>query len=161
MTVKTIIDEDFTNYKLPSMLIGTAFCNWKCCKEANLPVTTCQNHPIAAQKNIDIPTDEILRRYTQNPITQAVVIAGLEPFLQYQEIFDLINAFRSEGIEDPIVLYTGYNKEEISAEISMLSMFKNIIVKFGRFIPGHTAHFDEILGVNLASNNQYAEVISW
>jgi hypothetical protein len=39
-------------------------------------------------------------------------------------------------------------------------MFDNIIVKFGRFIPDDEKRFDEVLGVELASHNQYAEVIS-
>lgn len=38
--------------------------------------------------------------------------------------------------------------------------WKNIIVKFGRFIPNQHPHYDEVLGINLASDNQYAEKIS-
>ena len=38
--------------------------------------------------------------------------------------------------------------------------FRNIIVKFGRFIPDQESHYDEVLGVNLASNNQYAKKLS-
>ena len=36
----------------------------------------------------------------------------------------------------------------------------NIIIKFGRFVPMQQPHFDPILGVNLASDNQYAKQIS-
>ena len=39
-------------------------------------------------------------------------------------------------------------------------LYSNIIIKFGRFIPNREPHFDEVLGVNLASNNQYAKRIS-
>ena len=39
MRLKALIDEDFTNYKKPSMFIGTISCNWKCCKEQNLDVS--------------------------------------------------------------------------------------------------------------------------
>ena len=35
--------------------------------------------------------------------------------------------------------------------------FKNIIIKYGRYIPDQEPHYDEVLGVNLASDNQYAE----
>jgi hypothetical protein len=41
-----------------------------------------------------------------------------------------------------------------------LTRFDNIIVKFGRYIPDNKPHFDEVLGVNLASPNQYAKKIS-
>ena len=42
----------------------------------------------------------------------------------------------------------------------MLYDYKNIIIKYGRYIPNQTPHRDEVLGVNLASDNQYAERIS-
>ena len=32
-----------------------------------------------------------------------------------------------------------------------------IIVKFGRFRPNQEKHFDEVLGIYLASNNQYGK----
>jgi hypothetical protein len=38
-----------------------------------------------------------------------------------------------------------------------LKNFDNIIIKYGRYIPGQEKHFDETLGVYLASDNQYAE----
>ena len=62
--------------------------------------------------------------------------------------------------QDDIVIYTGYNKEEIGNKINILKQFPNIIIKFGRFIPGHEKHYDDVLCVELASNNQFAEVIS-
>ena len=34
---------------------------------------------------------------------------------------------------------------------------KNVIIKYGRFIPNEKSHWDEILQVNLASSNQFAE----
>jgi len=37
---------------------------------------------------------------------------------------------------------------------------KNIIIKYGRFIPDKEKHYDEVLGIYLASDNQYAERIS-
>ena len=54
MKVKDIIDEDFTNYKAPSMFIATCYCNWKCCREQGISESICQNNPIVKQKNIDI-----------------------------------------------------------------------------------------------------------
>jgi hypothetical protein len=41
-----------------------------------------------------------------------------------------------------------------------LKQFPNIVVKFGRYVPKCEAHFDEVLGIKLASPNQYAERIS-
>ena len=52
------------------------------------------------------------------------------------------------------------NLTKIYDKLTLLSQYKNLIMKFGRFIPNQKPHYDEILGVNLASNNQYARRIS-
>ena len=156
--VKDIIDEDFVNYKKPSMFIAFPTCTFKCEKECG--VRCCQNSALAQQKNIEIELDDIVRRYTDNDITSAIVIAGLEPFDSYDCLIDLVWKFRYL-IPDDIVIYTGYNKCEIVEKVEELSStFKNIIIKFGRFVPNQEKHFDEVLGVYLASDNQYAERVS-
>ena len=58
------------------------------------------------------------------------------------------------------VIYTGYYPNEIKHEIEELERSENIIIKYGRFLNNDTPIFDEILGVTLASSNQYAERIS-
>ena len=160
MQVKTIIDEDFTNYKKSSMFISTCYCNWKCCVEQGLDKSICQNSEIAQQKNIEISADKIFSRYSSNSITNAIVIGGLEPFLQFDEIYELIKFFRNNNCNDYIVIYTGYYDYEISNQINMLKQFPNIIIKYGRFIPNQNPHYDDVLGIKLASDNQYAERIS-
>ena len=70
----------------------------------------------------------------------------------------LIATFRDGGCNDPFIVYTGYNEDEF--DTSWLRSFPNIIVKYGRFIPQQVSHYDELLGVNLASQNQYAKKIS-
>lgn len=160
MKIKGLQDEDFTNYKKTSMFIGTSVCDWKCCNEQCLDKSICQNSSLANSKVIDISADEIFRRYIKNPITKAVVIGGLEPMLQFYEVLDLICTFRNKGCFDDFVIYTGYYKEEIKEKIDFLSEYKNIIVKFGRYIINQEKHYDEVLGVYLASSNQYAEKIS-
>ena len=62
--------------------------------------------------------------------------------------------------DDDIVIYTGYNYDEIKEQINTLKYYKNIIIKFGRFIPNQPHHYDKILGIELSSPNQYAERIS-
>ncbi len=93
MLIKNIVDEDFVNYKIPSMFIGLGGCDWKCCKEANIPVTVCQNSPLAKQEDINISTEEIFNRYVQNPIARAVVIRGLEPITEWYCVWWLITYF--------------------------------------------------------------------
>lgn len=161
MIIKTIVDEDFVNYKQPVMYIGTAICDGKCCIEAGIPMSVCQNDGWRNRAPITISDDDIITRYLSNPITKAICFAGLEPFLQFEEMFKLISKLRKEyRCNDTVVIYTGYYKQEIDKQIEILKQFENIVVKFGRFIPDSSTKFDEILGVVLASDNQYAEQIS-
>ena len=61
---------------------------------------------------------------------------------------------------DDIVIYTGYTEEEIKEQVGLLSKYTNIIIKFGRFVPDQESHYDDVLGIKLASPNQYARKIS-
>lgn len=158
MIVKQLIDEDFVNYKKASMLIGFPYCTMKCDKECGQPV--CQNSALAAAPEIRINSRDIVERYLNNPITSAIVYQGMEPMDSYTDLKTLTKTFRTYT-DDDIVIYTGYNKDEILDAVNYLKdNFHNIIVKFGRYIPGQKPHYDSVLGVNLASDNQYAEVIS-
>jgi len=157
MIIKGIQDEDFVNYKKPSMFISFPSCTWKCEKECGRKV--CQNGTLATSPNIEISVESIVGRYMNNPITKAIVCGGLEVFDSWDDLQNLIIKLR-EKTEDDIVIYTGYKKEEISYAIDWLHLFPNIIVKFGRFVPDQTSHYDKVLGVYLASDNQFAEKIS-
>lgn len=156
MIVKNIVIEDFINYKKPSMFIITPTCNFKCCTEAGNNI--CQNMSLVKQSNIEISNIDIVTKYINNPITKAIVFGGLEPFDSWDDMFEIIHMIR-HLCEDDIVIYTGYNKEEIIDKVNLLKNFKNIIIKYGRFIPNQEKHYDEILGVELASTNQWAEKI--
>lgn len=160
MRIKAIVKEDFINYKLPSMFISTCFCDYKCCTELGLDIGVCQNAPLAQSENIEIPDQTIYKHFINNPITKAVVIGGMEPMIQINEVIDLINLFRNQGDNCPFIIYTGYYPNEIPEPLERLKQYKNIIVKFGRYIPNSQSKYDAVLGVTLASSNQYAEVIS-
>lgn len=161
MRIKQLLHEDFVNYKKPSMFIGTSYCTGKCYKELGLPCTICQNDALQKLEILDMSSARITSMYINNPITQAIVFGGLEPFDQFDELYDFIEELRNSWYcDDDVVIYTGYNKDEIEKQVTMLKDFPNIIIKFGRYIPNQKSHFDEVLGVNLASDNQYAERIS-
>ena len=154
MRVKDILAEDFCNYKVPSMFIATAICDWKCGEDL------CQNSDLAKEETKDISNETIYNLYHSNDITKAVVIGGLEPMMQIDELVNLISYFREQNDNVPFVIYTGYDNDEIVAKLERLKPFGNIIVKFGRYFPNHQKHYDKTLGVFLASDNQYAEQIS-
>lgn len=162
MIIKGLIDEDFINYKKPSMVIEFPYCTFKCDKECGQPV--CQNSPLVDEPNIEISYDDLLIRYINNPITEAIVFQGLEPLDSISDVVNLILWLRIKyNCKDDIVIYTGYKEDEIKWIVDILSsnilINTNIIIKFGRYIPNQEPHFDPILGVNLASDNQYAKKI--
>lgn len=157
MKIKGLVAEDFLQYKKPSMVVLFPTCSFKCDKECKSQV--CQNSALALASSIDKTTKEIVEQYMENAITQAVCFGGLEPFDSFDDMFALVKEFRSQT-DDDIVIYTGYYESEIKDEIEQLSHYKNIIVKFGRFKPNMPGRFDEVLGIQLASENQKARRIS-
>lgn len=161
MIVRTIVDEDFVQYKEPCMYIATAFCNGKCCKEAGIPLSVCLNDAWRDTATIAMVDEGIIERYLSNSITTTICFAGLEPFEQFDQVYNFIEKLRKDyNCDDTVLIYTGYNKEEIAEQIEKLKDFDNIIIKFGRFVPDNPGKFDDVLGVRLASDNQYAERIS-
>ena len=157
MVIKGVTVEDFSNYKKPSMFIAFPKCNWKCEKECGERV--CQNSALAKAPNLDIEADIIVKKYLDNPITKAVVCGGLEPLDSWSDLLLFIEKFREKSNDD-LVIYTGYEKSEIIDKFNILKRFPNIVLKTGRYIPNQEKHYDEVLGVELASPNQHAERIS-
>ena len=154
-----LIDEDFVNYHKSSMVLGFPYCSFKCDKECGRKI--CQNSELANTATVDISVDTLIRRYLDNAITSAVVMQGLEPFDSFDDLYSFIEEFTRRS-DDDIVIYTGYNEDEITDQVKKLADVisgNKLIIKYGRFVPGQEKHFDEILGVYLASNNQYARVI--
>lgn len=172
MIIKELKDEDFVNYKKPSMFVAFPTCTWKCERECGMRV--CQNSALATSPDISVDIMTLVDRYCNNPITKAVVIGGLEPFDRVHDLITLVAAIR-EKTNDDIVIYTGYTKDEIKemkytvhyswgkqdySYFGCLAKHSNIIIKYGRFRPNQQPHYDEVLGVKLVSDNQYAERIS-
>lgn len=158
MKIKGLIFEDTVNYKKISLTIMMPKCTFKCDKECGMQV--CQNSPLANQEDYEVDTDEIINNYyLNNPLVEALVFQGLEPFDSLDDLEHFIYTFRIYS-DDDIVIYTGYTEDEIKDEVELLKVVPNIIIKFGRFIPNQESIYDEVLGVKLASPNQYAKKIS-
>lgn len=114
MKIKGLVEEDFINYKLPSMYIIFPNCSFKCDKENGNQY--CQNWSLSKEPCIDIPKEEILNKYIKNPITEALVLGGLEPFDSEYDLLPFIDCARRQfKILDPIIIYTGYTEEELTS----------------------------------------------
>lgn len=151
MIIKDIVIEDFLQYKEPSMFILMPRCSFKCEKECGVK-GICQNSPLAELPDKTISIDKIIELFDNNDIIKAIVFGGLEPMDSWDELQNFILDFRYQH-DAPIIIYTGYKEEEIQDKLERLKLYENIIVKFGRFIPNQESHYDEVLGVQLASSN--------
>jgi len=151
--LKGVIMEDFINFKKSSMFLIFPTCTFKCDKESGSQV--CQNWSLVKTPTQEFDVDMLVKSYLENPITKAVVCGGLEPMDSFDDLITFINHLRDKD-DSTVVIYTGYRADEIEDKIEILKNYKNIIIKFGRYLPGHKPHLDHILGVNLSSMNQYA-----
>ena len=159
MIIKGLVDEDFINYKQPCMYICTSTCTFKCDVENGGDY--CQNGSLPYTENRDFDDDLIIKRYVNNNITKAICFSGLEPIDQIDELLVFIDKLRNQyHCDDTVIIYSGYNEDEINDSVQKLSQFSNIIIKFGRYVPSQRSHKDPVLGVRLASKNQYAVKIS-
>lgn len=104
---------------------------------------------IYLKKNIKVEIDDLLQNYLNNPITESIVMQGLEPFDLFDGFTHVYWPFRKVSNDD-VAIYTGYYKNEIQDQIDVLKLYPNIIVKFGRYIPNQSPHYDKILGVELS-----------
>ena len=156
--VKGIIFEDFVNYKKPCMTLMMPKCSFKCDKENG--VQLCQNWELAAAPEQTVHINSLMRNYINNPITEAIVLQGLEPFDSLIDLYTVAAALEDFQITDDFVIYTGYTREEITSQLKPLHNIPgHVIVKWGRYIPNQKPHYDPVLGVYLASDNQYGEII--
>ena len=113
MLIRGLIEEDFVNYKKASMFIVFPTCTFKCEKDCG--IKCCQNSEVAKSAAIEIDTKILVDRYINNPITHAIVCGGLEPIDSFDDLLELVKLVR-EKTDDDIVIYTGYNKNEILEE---------------------------------------------
>lgn len=158
MKLISLIDEDFVNYKKPSMVLGFPFCDFKCGKE------NCQNASLDGAQTIDISYEEVVDRFLESEVSEAIVLAGLEPMDSLVDVKNLVDELRRvRGNASDIVIYTGYTEEELRPKLQFIKrecgwgIGENIYIKYGRYIPEEEPYFNELLGITLAGRNQGAK----
>lgn len=149
------IKEVQNDYKEMGLLLAFPTCSFKCENEGYCKVGTCQNSHLTKEETYEYKNNNIINFYKNNPLLKCLVMGGLEPMDSFEEVIQLISDFR-KITDDTVVIYTGYTELELKDKIDILRQFKNIIIKVGRFVAGEKSHYDAIIGVELASNNQYA-----
>ena len=159
--LKGIIWEDMVNYKKICTTLMFPKCNFKCDKESGIQL--CQNRGLAATPSQWHNIDDIMDIYMHTYLSEAIVLQGLEPLDSPIDCYIVAAALQRWKINNDLIIYTGYNPHENNVDniIKTISSLVpgTLIVKWGRYIPNQEKHFDPILGVYLASDNQYAEII--
>ena len=167
--ISFLVDEDTCNFKVTSMFIGMPYCDGKCWKDLNKEAgydkydwPLCHNHDLLNDMRYEITTEKLVERYLHNPLSHGVVFGGMEPLLSSEEVLEFIRLLRLKNCEDPVVIYTGYTEQELPVLefVKKAQSFNNIFMKLGRYRPGEERHLDKVLGVELASSNQYGKQIS-
>ncbi len=156
MLIKGIIDCDTINYgKANVMTIMCNRCSFKC-DELN-GSRVCQNSSLVFEPDLEFSNQELIDMYLKNDMVHGMCFQGLEPLDTFADLITFIKDFR-EVCDDLIIIYTGYTEEEVKIMgcWDLLATFGNIIIKVGRFVMNCESHYDELLGVKLASPNQYA-----
>ena len=153
--IKGIVEEDFTQYRRPTMVILFPTCTFKCDKENKCDL--CQNAKLLQEPDILVDPKAIVDRYMKNSITEGFVFSGMEPFDSTEDLYSLLSNIR-EVTEDVVIIYTGYTYSELidRGDIKKLREYRNIVLKVGRFVPNRPSRFDNVLGVTLSSDNQFA-----
>lgn len=156
-----INDSDLLNYKEPTFMIYSGIsCTFKCDIENKSDL--CQNIKLVNEKIIHYDIDKCIARYDAQSISHTISFQGLEPLDNLKQLLWFIHYFRKEH-DDTIIIWTGYTKDECEDLVYLIQNkmnWENIIIKYGRFIPNQQPHYDEVLEIKLASDNQYAERIS-
>lgn len=101
---------------------------------------------------IDISPTKIVESITSNNVAiDGITISGGEPFLQFDELYELLRELNKKSIDD-IIIYTGYTLEELTekfpAEIDDIKSLVSVLVD-GEYID----HLNDNIGLR-GSNNQ-------
>jgi len=75
--------------------------------------------------------------------------------MNYRELaYEVMKHFLTDYTEEEL---KDSNNSTINFIYTSLKEYSNIIIKYGRYIPNQKPHYDEVLGIMLASSNQYAK----
>lgn len=131
------LEEDLVDYSKAGMFLAFPTCTFKCAKELGLePKDICQNYFNINEPAKEYTLEELWEIYDDNPLTESIILGGLEPMDSFDDVLKLIKYVREEkGCEDDIVIYTGYYDLEIRDKMDILSPYKPIVFKCGRYKP--------------------------
>lgn len=158
LSVLNIEPFDCVNNRLITFNVAAGItCDFKCCPHNH---QLCHNEPLRSTPVIVVQISEIVKQYLSQQLSTSLTLQGLEPLDNMDGVLWLLWYFRRKS-KDPIFIWTGYEEEEVATLIGLVRFlqWKSIFLKMGRYRWGEKPHYDENLGVFLASPNQYCKKI--
>lgn len=146
------IKETFNDYKKVGMYVAFPQCSLNC--------KNCQNAHLREVEPLEVSLDYLVKIILDNDLIDSVILSGMNPMDSFDDVMSLIREVRNKSNIE-IIIYTGMRESNLTNEIKKLKEFNNVIIKFGEYIPNSKEKFDEVLGINLASDNQYAKRIEY
>lgn len=149
MYLQNFIQESTKRFKEPSMLLVTPPAAWR-----------TQIH-LGDLHVIKFPDEEILKMFSENPRTTAIVIDGLEAMDNILDlrafIFSARKFFDSASLRPLIIIYTNYYEDEYmkipswGGLYSEILQYGNVYIKCGRASKKkhENLYFNEVLGIRL------------
>ena len=148
MKLKSIVDISSQFYKEPSMLINAP--GW------SFPLRDCPDVFLLNHETKEYKDEIILKRFSENPQTKAIVIAGLEPMENVIDLRSFIfsaRKFFDPGNRPKIIILTTYYMEELPQKKwgglrSEIIQYGNCIIRCGRYEKTKK----KVLGIPLSYN---------
>jgi len=120
----------------------------------------CHNQHLIDSPTIIDTAEYIVSQIVENPFSEGIILAGLDPLTYQDELVYLIRESLKKSLK--IILYTGASSEEELLSICpQLSEFKGrgILVKYGKYIEDLRVHDYYSYGVLLSTSNQYIDLL--
>jgi len=96
------------------MTIEFPYCDFKCDRENGTQL--CHNWALTDCKSLKIEPARIAHLYVTSALTSALCMQGLEPMDSFDDVIEVCSLVRAVT-DDDIVIYTGYNRDEIEDKI--------------------------------------------
>ena len=104
MIIKTkgIVHERVEDAPFMGALISAVDCNLNC--------KGCFNQHLKDLPNIEMDSEDILDKVTNDPFNEGIILAGLEWSLQPKELREMVNSARKRNLK--VIVYSGLSEED-------------------------------------------------
>ena len=147
MIIKTkgIVHERVEDAPFMGALISAVDCNLNC--------KGCFNQHIKDLPNIEMDSEDILDKVTNDPFNEGIILAGLEWSLQPKELREMVNSARKRKLK--VIVYSGLSEEEFKKKFTDIYGLKgDMYFKFGKYDEKLKVNNNIQYDVKLATSNQ-------